>query len=449
MKKGDRMEQKITPKILQGFIELLPADQIAFEEIKGKIEKTYRKFGFVPLDTPTLEYSEVLLAKAGGETEKQIYRFQHHDSDVALRFDLTVPLSRYVAQHYPDLSFPFKRYQISKSFRGERPQKGRYREFYQCDIDVIGADELDLSYDAEVTAAISAVFSELAIGDFVIRINNRKILSGFFSELGLGEMTAAVMRTIDKLPKIGIEKTHEELENLGVNAAQLAMIDEFVNINGSNSEKIKALRSICLNEKFILGVDELEKVVSLAQSLSVKEENMEIDLSIVRGLDYYTGTVYETFIVGHEDFGSVCSGGRYDDLAGFYTDKKLPGVGASIGLSRLFAQLKDNGMINADRRTVSKALVLPMGEAQFAFAAKTAGTLRGAGVETDVYWSGKSLKSKFKYADRCGVSFVAVIGESEAAEGKVSLRNMNTGEQTTATPEEAAEIIMKYQPERI
>lgn len=437
------MEQKVTPKILQGFIELLPADQIAFEEIKGKIEKTYRRFGFVPLDTPTLEYSEVLLAKAGGETEKQIYRFQHHDSDVALRFDLTVPLSRYVAQHYPDLSFPFKRYQISKSFRGERPQKGRYREFYQCDIDVIGAEELDLSYDAEVTAAISAVFCELDIGEFVIRINNRKILSGFFSELGLGDLTADVMRTIDKLPKIGLEKTHEELIKLGVNEAQLDKIDAFVKISGSNKEKIAALRALCSNEKFTFGVDELEKVVNLAHGLGVKEKNMEIDLSIVRGLDYYTSTVYETFIVGHENFGSVCSGGRYDDLAGFYTDKKLPGVGASIGLSRLFAQLKDNGMINAETKTVSKVLLLPMGEEQFPAAAKTAETLRSAGVETDVYWSAKSLKAKFKYADRCGVKFVAVIGESEAAEGKVSLRNMTTGEQTSVSAEQASQIIKK------
>ena len=435
------MQEKVTPRILQGFTELLPADQMAFEEIKSKIEGVYRRFGFVPLDTPTLEYSDVLLAKAGGETEKQIYRFTHHESDVALRFDLTVPLARYVAQHYPDLSFPFKRYQISKSFRGERPQKGRFREFYQCDIDVIGSDELDLCYDAEMTAAISTVFTELAIGDFVIKINNRKILSGFFGSLGLGEKTGDVIRTIDKLPKIGLQKTHEELKKLGVSDEQMSETDKFIGISGSNAEKLAALRALSDDETFSLGVGELEKTVNLAYSLGVNEKNLEIDLSIVRGLDYYTGTVYETFIVGHEDFGSVCSGGRYENLAGFYTDKKLPGVGASIGLSRLFAQLKENGMISAEKKTSAKVLILPTGTERFAFSAKTAESLRSVGMETDVLWSGKSLKSKFKYADRCGVPYVCVIGDDEEASGTVSLRKMADSTQISLKPEELAEYI--------
>jgi histidyl-tRNA synthetase len=437
------MENKVTPRILQGFVELLPADQLAFEDMKDKIENVYKRFGFVPLDTPTLEYSEVLLAKAGGETEKQIYRFTHHDTDVSLRFDLTVPLARYVAQHFPDLSFPFKRYQISKSFRGERPQKGRYREFYQCDIDVIGSDTLDLCYDAEMTAAINTVFTEFNIGDFVIRINNRKILTGFFGSLGLGDITADVMRTIDKMPKIGAEKTQEELTKLGVGAEALARINEFTSVKGTNAEKIAALRSLCTDGTFNIGVDELESVIKTAYALGVPEKNLEIDLSIVRGLDYYTGTVYETFIVGHEDFGSVCSGGRYDDLAGFYTDKKLPGVGASIGLSRLFAQLRDNGIVSAAKRTTADVLILPTGSDRFAFTAKIADRLRNAGIATDVYWSDRSLKAKFKYADRAGVKFVAVIGESEEAEGKMSLRRMDGGEQVSVTAEEAIEIIRK------
>lgn len=435
------MQPKVTPRILQGFIELLPADQLAFEDIKSKIETTYRRFGFIPLDTPTLEYSDVLLAKAGGETEKQIYRFNHHDSDVALRFDLTVPLARYVAQHSPDLSFPFKRYQISKVFRGERPQKGRFREFYQFDIDVIGVDELDLCYDAEITAAISSVFTMLDIGDFVIRINNRKILSGFFGSLGLGSITADVMRTIDKLPKIGLEKMHDELKTLGVDGDAIAHIDSFVGIAGTNDEKIASLRALSSDEKFVLGVDELENVINLAHGLGVKEKNLEIDLSIVRGLDYYTGTVYETFIVGHEDFGSVCSGGRYEDLAGFYTDKKLPGVGAAIGLSRLFAQLKDNGMISSETKTTAKVLVLPTDPERYGFAAKIADTFRAAGIGTDVFWSGKSLKAKFKYADRSGVEYVAVIGDSEESQGVVNLRHMTDGTQLSMTPAEAAEYL--------
>lgn len=437
------MQTKITPRIPQGFIELLPEDQLVFNRMKDTIAKAYESFGFLPLDTPVMEYSEVLLAKAGGETEKQIYRFTHHSSDFALRFDLTVPLARYVAQHFPELSFPFKRYQISKSYRGERPQKGRFREFYQCDIDVIGSDSLDITYDAEVVSAVGTVFKALQLGDFVIKINNRKVLGGFFSSLGLESSASDVLRIIDKLPKVGAEKVTEELTSIGVDAASCAKIISFIGTSGTNAEKLAKLKTLTDNETFQTGVSELETVIERAYMFGLSGSNLEIDLSIARGLDYYTGTVYETFIVGHENFGSVCSGGRYDDLAGFYTDKKLPGVGASIGLSRLFAQLKENGLIKADVKTTAKALIVPTDSARFGCAAKTAERFRASGIPTDVIWSDKSLKSKFKYADKLGTDFVIVIGENEENKGTVSLRCMKDGTQCEISADEAVNTILK------
>ena len=340
------MQEKVIPRILPGFMELLPAEQILFNDMYDTIRGVYESFGFLPLDTPVIELSEVLLAKAGGETEKQIYRFQKGDSDLSLRFDLTVPLARYVSAHYNDLVFPFKRYQMSKVFRGERPQKGRFREFYQCDIDIIGNEELDLRYDAEMPAIIYRVFEKLGIGDFVIRINNRKVLGGFFAALGLSDKIEDILRILDKIEKIGKEAAVSELVALGVSADKTDTIIDFITSDGDCEQILAKLRAMSIeNETYTSGVSELAAVTEYMRMFGMPEDSFRIDLTIARGLDYYTGTVYETQIKAHPEFGSVCSGGRYDNLTGYYTDKKLPGIGISIGLTRLFSQLLASGLI--------------------------------------------------------------------------------------------------------
>ena len=435
--------EKVTPRILPGFMELLPADQILFNDMYDKIREVYESFGFLPLDTPVIELSEVLLAKAGGETEKQIYRFQKGDNDLSLRFDLTVPLARYVAQHQNDLVFPFKRYQMSKVYRGERPQKGRFREFYQCDIDIIGGEELDILYDAEMPAVIYHVFKKLGIGDFTIRINNRKVLGGFFSALGLSDKIEEILRIIDKIEKIGKDKVIEELVKIEVPEESTGKIIDFITISGDRKHMIESLRALGVeNETFTLGVDELEIVSDAMVMFGMPEENFRIDLSIARGLDYNTGTVYETTINGHPEFGSVCSGGRYDNLTGFYTDKKLPGIGISIGLTRLFSQLRDNGLIAPKTGSIAKVLVIPMDKDVVPYAVKTANTFRANGIPADVYYGTKGMKQKMKYAARMGVAYAAIIGTDEAAAGTLALKDMNgEGGQKTVTAEEAIEIL--------
>lgn len=436
------MDYKVQPRILQGFSELLPAEQLAYNKMYDKIREIYESFGFLPIDTPVLEYADVLLAKAGGETEKQIYRFEKGDSDIAMRFDLTVPLARYVAMHQNDLAFPFKRYHMAKVYRGERPQKGRYREFCQCDIDVIGADSLDLVYDAEMPAIIYNIFKELDIGKFTIRINNRKVLGGFFSWLGISDKTTDVMRVIDKLEKIGREKTAQELEKIGLDGASVEKIMSFIEISGGCDEIIASLRAIgCDDEKFITGVSELESVVSYIRDFGVPDEYFTLDLTIARGLDYYTGTVYETKIDNAPEFGSVCSGGRYDDLANYYTDQKLPGIGISIGLTRLFAQLREYGMISSEKKTTADVLIIPMDRSALSYSISAAKALRAENIPTDVYYLDKGFKPKMKYANRVGVPFIAIVGESEMAENKVTLKNMTDGTQETVTFEEAANMI--------
>ena len=319
--------KKIEPRTLPGFMELLPKDQIRFNEIKEKIQRSYEKFGFLPLDTPVIEYSEVLLAKAGGETEKQIYRFNKGDTDLSLRFDLTVPLAKYVAEYYGNLSFPFKRYQIGKVYRGEKAQAGRFREFYQCDVDIIGDGSLNIMYDAEIPSIIYTTFRNLGFEDFTICINNRKILNGMFEALNLKEKAIDILRIIDKIEKIGKEAVIEEFKNLGLNDGQIKTIVDFIEISGTSDEKIESLRKLGIDtDEFKLGVEELETVVKLIRKYKVPEKNFKVDLSIARGLDYYTGTVYETFLDNYKNLGSVCSGGRYENLAEYYTDKKLPGV---------------------------------------------------------------------------------------------------------------------------
>ena len=435
------MQNKVQPRILPGFMELLPEDQIAFNKMYDTIRGVYEQYGFLPLDTPTIELSEVLLAKAGGETEKQIYRFDKGDNDLSLRFDLTVPLARYVAQHYPDLAFPFKRYQMSKVFRGERPQKGRFREFYQCDIDVIGSDSLDLVYDAEMPAIIYRLFKKLDFGSFTIRMNNRKVLNGFFTELGYADKIGDILRTIDKLEKIGRDAVVSELTEYGVKAEDTERILAFLAISGTNDEILAGLNAAGVqNEKYLEGVQELGTVVDYLRKFGVEESAFRIDLTIARGLDYYTGTVYETMLNDYPSMGSVCSGGRYDNLTGYYTDQKLPGIGISIGLTRLFYQLRENGLVKK-AGSIARCIVIPMGEDDMGAAVSVAAGLRGQDIPTDVYYQQKGMKQKMKYAARLGIPYAAIIGESERLAGTVMLRNMETGEQeAVAVADLAAKI---------
>ena len=436
------MQEKVIPRILPGFMELLPAEQILFNDMYDTIRGVYESFGFLPLDTPVIELSEVLLAKAGGETEKQIYRFQKGDSDLSLRFDLTVPLARYVSAHYNDLVFPFKRYQMSKVFRGERPQKGRFREFYQCDIDIIGNEELDLRYDAEMPAIISRVFEKLGIGDFVIRINNRKVLGGFFAALGLSDKIEDILRILDKIEKIGKEAAVSELVALGVSADKTDTIIDFITSDGDCEQILAKLRAMSIeNETYTSGVSELAAVTEYMRMFGMPEDSFRIDLTIARGLDYYTGTVYETQIKAHPEFGSVCSGGRYDNLTGYYTDKKLPGIGISIGLTRLFSQLLASGLIAPKTGSIARVLLLPMDGSAVPSAVSAATKLREAGIAADVYFGECGMKQKMKYAGRCGAPYAAVIGEREAASGTVALKDMQSGEQKNVTIPEAIEIL--------
>lgn len=433
---------KVQPRILPGFMELLPADQISFNRMYDTIRSVYEKFGFLPQDTPVIELADVLLAKAGGETEKQIYRFSKGDNDLALRFDLTVPLARYVAQHYPELTFPFKRYQMNKVYRGERPQKGRFREFYQCDIDVIGVDELDLIYDAEMPAVIYNVFKELDFGSFTIRMNNRKVLNGFFKSLGYEDNIGDILRIIDKLEKIGDENVRKELSELGVNDEAADSILSFIAIKGSNDEVINALKSNGVTDVlYAEGVSELEQVVGYLRAFGVEENYFSIDLTIARGLDYYTGTVYETMLNDYPSMGSVCSGGRYDNLTEYYTDRKLPGIGISIGLTRLFYQLKSVGVIKSETSAIAKCLIVPMNPEMMDAALAAAGMLRSADIPCDVYYQNKGMKPKMKYANKLGIPYVAIIGEDEKANGTVTVKCMETGEQQTVELSKLPDVI--------
>ena len=422
---------KVQPRTLSGFMELLPEQQVLMESIMQTLRDTYSLYGFTPLDTPIIEASEVLLAKGGGETEKQIYRFSKGDSDLSLRFDLTVPLAKYVALHYGELAFPFRRYQIGKVYRGERSQRGRFREFYQADIDMIGDGKLDVSNEAEMPAIIYQVFNRLGLRKFQVRVNNRKILNGFYEMLGLSEQAGDVMRTVDKLEKIGADKVKGLLMELGVPEEKAGEILGFIGITGSNEQVLEALEAYRgRNELFDLGLDELKTVVKYLGGFGVPEENFAVDLTIARGLDYYTGTVYETFMVEHPEIGSICSGGRYDNLAEYYTDKILPGVGISIGLTRLFFILNEQGMLNEERNTApADVLLLPMVE-DLSPAVELATRFRNAGVRVQLYGEQKKFKAKMNYADKIGVPFVVFLGEDEIREGVVACKDMKSGEQT-------------------
>lgn len=431
----------IQPRTLPGFMELMPKEQVLFQKIRSVLEETYRSFGFFPLDTPVLEHSEILLAKAGGETEKQIYRFSKGDTDLTMRFDLTVPLAKYVALHQNELAFPFRRYQIGKVYRGERAQKGRYREFYQSDIDVIGDGSLGIINDAEIPAIICTIFRKLGIDDFTVRINNRKVLNGLFEVYGVRDKAADVLRIIDKIDKVGVDKVKEEIASIGVDVSKVEELLGFLTAKGSNDELIAKLNGLRgSNETLDTGMDELSSLLYYAGKFGVSETNMHIDLTIARGLDYYTGTVYETFINAHPEIGSVCSGGRYDNLAEYYTTKKLPGVGMSIGLTRLFYVLNEFDYVNRDLEAPADVLVIPMTE-DVGYAVETATVLRSAGIRTQIYLEDKKFKQKVSYADKISVPYAVFLGEDEISAGKLALKDMVTGEQKTLSAEEAIEIV--------
>ena len=435
---------KMTPRTLSGFMELLPQPQQQMERMMDILRRTYSLYGFTPLDTPVIEASEVLLAKGGGETEKQIYRFQKGDADLALRFDLTVPLAKYVALHYNDLSFPFRRYQIGKVYRGERAQRGRFREFYQADIDIIGDGKLSITNEAEIPSIIYRTFSTLGLRRFQIRVNNRKILNGFYAMLGLSEKAGDIMRTVDKLDKIGPDKVCTLLvDECGVEADKADEILRFIAIRGTNDEVLAALEQYRGKDgNFDLGLDELSAVTKLLGAFGVPEENFAVDLTIARGLDYYTGTVYETTLLDHPEIGSVCSGGRYDNLAEYYTDRPLPGVGISIGLTRLFYVLNEQGMLN-DARVMAPAdvMIVPMTD-DLEPSVRLATGLRERGIRVQLYAEQKKFKAKIQYADKLHIPYVIFLGEDEVAAGTVSLKDLRSGEQITVPAADAAERIL-------
>lgn len=431
---------KVTPRTLSGFMELLPNEQKAFNHMKDIIEKNYKSFGFLPIDTPNIESSEILLAKGGGETEAQMYRFTKGTTDMALRFDLTVPLARYVAQHFSDLEFPFKRYHIGKVYRGERSQRGRFREFYQCDIDIIGHNKLDIKNDAEIPFIIYSIFKELDFGKFTIEINNRKLLTGFFESLNITD-TTGVLRALDKTDKIGIEKVNKELKELGLSDEKIDEINKFTSINGTNEEILDSLKKMNIeNETFKLGLEELKTIYKYGLIYGIKEDYIKINILIARGLDYYTGTVYETFLDEHPEIGSVCSGGRYDDLASHYTTQKLPGVGISIGLTRLFDQLNYLDLIKYEDKGPVNLLIIPMAGLE-EYGVELSAKLRAEGISSQVHYEKAKMGRKFGYADKLNIPKVIVIGQNEVDAGVYSLRDMITGQQEELNFEELVKNI--------
>lgn len=436
----------IKPRTPAGVLELLPPDQIAFQRMLDTIRRNFERFGFLPVETPVMEMSEVLLTKSGGETERQVYFVQSTGAlekagdgmpEMALRFDLTVPLARYVAEHEHDLAFPFRRYQMQRVYRGERQQRGRFREFYQCDIDVIGKDSLSVRFDAELPAVIHAVFSELDIGEFTIQLNNRKLMRGFFEQQGVADpsLQALVLREVDKLDKRGADYVRETLtgEGFGLPADAVARILDFVGIRStSHADAIAILDRLGAggeaNEPLAQGIAELREVLELVRAMGVPESAYALNLSIARGLDYYTGTVYETTLNDYPQIGSICSGGRYENLASHYTRSKLPGVGISIGLTRLFWQLREAGLLGPASSTV-QVLVTQMDAAHLPHCLAIAGELRHAGFNTEVVMEASKLAKQFRYADRAGIRFVVVLGDVELAAGKVTVKDLRREDQ--------------------
>ena len=433
---------KVIPRIQSGFMELLPAEQILFNKYLQIIKETFEEFGFAPQDTPIVENAEVLFAQIGEDTKKEIYRFTKGDDELGLRFDLTVPLARYVSMYSNNLTFPYRRYQIGKAYRGERPQRGRFREFYQADIDIIGNGSLAIVNDAEIPAVINKVFEKLDLGEFLIKISNRKILSGLLEELGVGEKRDEVLRVVDKIDKVGLETAKQMLIDLEIKSIEADKVLDFVKITGNNTKILEILINMEVkNELFKVGVSELSEVIEKARNFGVPEKNIQIDLGIARGLSYYTGTVYETVLLDERVKGSVCGGGRYDNLAESYTDQKFPGVGISIGLTRLFSQLLDEGVIKVQAATPAKILVVPM-EKDMPFALEVAAQLRDLGIPTELYTEDDKFKKKLTYANKIGVPYVAIIGEDEVTKKKIALKNMTTGEQELVDVKVAVDQIL-------
>ncbi len=450
----------IKPRTPAGIMELLPREQIAFQRMLDVIRRNYERFGFLPVETPVFELSDVLLTKSGGETERQVYFVQSTGAlanaaesgdkslpELALRFDLTVPLARYVAEHEHDLSFPFRRYQMQRVYRGERAQRGRFREFYQCDIDVIGKDSLSIRYDAEVLAVINAVFSELGIGDFAVQLNNRKLLRGFFESQGVaeGELQLAVLREVDKIDKRGADYVRDTLVGEGFNlpAERVAKILEFIAVRSTgHADALARLDALVADpeatDMLRAGVAELREVIELVRGLGVPETAYRLNFSIARGLDYYTGTVYETQLTDHPEIGSICSGGRYEDLASHYTKSKLPGVGISIGLTRLFWQLREAGLIAGIAESSVQAMVALMDEAGMEQSLDIARRLRAGGINTEVQLEPKKIGKQFQYAARAGIRFVVLAGEDEISRGVVAVKDLLREQQFEVAREELA-----------
>jgi histidyl-tRNA synthetase len=423
---------RIKPRTLSGFMELLPPLQVYFDAMERRLCDSFSLFGFTPLDTPLMEAAEILLAKGGGETEKQIYRIQKGDTDLALRYELTASLAKYTALNYGRLSFPFRRYEIGKVYRGERAQRGRFREFYQADIDIIGDGALDIINDAEIPSIIYRCFTSLGLNRFVIHVNNRKVLSGFFELIGIGGAATDVMRAVDKLDKIGEEKLLETLtEEQGVSKGQADEIMGLVTFRGDPFDILGTYRG--KNATLDEGIGELAAVKRHIAGFGVPESHCIVDLAIARGLDYYTGTVYETSLADYPDVGSVCSGGRYDNLAECYTDKRLPGVGISIGLTRLFYILQEQSLLNESALTSpADVLIIPMTD-DLSHAVSLATTMRGFGLRAQIHGENKKFKSKLSYADKLGIPFVAFLGEDEISSGMITVKEMSSGSQTTAS----------------
>jgi len=438
------MTTKVQPRKPGGFGELLPGQQIEFNRLLDIIKTTYEKYGFSPIDTPDLELTEVLLAKGGGETEQQVYSFKREGSntDLTLRYDLTIPLARFVAEHESDLVFPFRRYHIGKVHRAERQQKGRYREFYQCDIDTIGSNSPTI--DAEFPAVINDVFNQFGFGEFTIRINNRLLFDGLFATLGLDETTALkILHTIDKIEKITHDQFIAELEKSGLNEQQRTKILDFISISGTNDEILAKLTDLGFDtQSFTDGIEKLKVVIETLRAMNVPESRFVLDLKITRGLDYYTGTVYETTLNDYPEVGSVCSGGRYEDLAGYFTNSNLPGVGISIGLSRLFSKLLEiPGLIDVSRQSPADVIVMPIEAKHNNYAIAVASSLREAGIATMLYSEPDALKKKLRFADRMGFSYVLVIGDAEIEAQKVNFKDMTTGASSVETIEFIKETI--------
>ena len=431
--------KKIITSPLQGFMELLPNEQIIFNNIKDTIENIYKKYGFLPMDTPIIERSEILLAKAGGETEKQIYRFNKGDNDISLRFDLTVSLSRYIADNFNNLYFPFKRYAIGKVFRGERPQKGRFREFYQADVDIINKDSLNIVNDAEIISVIYDIFNTLDFAKFTIRINSRKILMGFLNELNLKSKFKEIFILIDKIEKIDKIEFLNELDKIVNNELIETRIFDFINIKGTNEQKINSLMKFDIKDKeFNEGVEEIKTVLKYTNDFGISDKYISFDLSIIRGLDYYTGIVYETVFDDYKSMGSVCSGGRYDDLTSLYTKEKFRGVGVSIGLTRLFDQLKNNCLLDKfiSSKQDNNVLIINMTE-NYGYVLNIAKTLRENNIKTEIYFEGGKIGKKLEYADRREIPFVIIIGENEIKDNVVMLKDMKNKKQEVLKIEEA------------